>query len=458
MTLHLSRDFLFRPNSLYTNQTFGLYAAAIFLRSVLGFSIVGHTNFNISTGSVMMASGTDANLNLGTNLERSILIPTSTYILSANDANRILVLKSTSNPLFNSGLFRITGITSGSNIAHVQTRGTSSLIAETNTTWAIYENENTFAAGMLNGANTQASTKYRGWDSSATTSRIILQSPHSTAWQVRLTYEVSTEANDSLTNTIGSAASCTPGFSGSSIGDFTPAGKHLHIPLWWNTTSTSNSKFNQTVPGLVGEGSSITAGTTRMYIWGDDQTGTCVAAMRSSNSTVTADTWVSFGLAEDEEIVSSDPIHRLFTFGNNSGYIQRSTEDITFDSNFGGNKSMLGVAFGLSNQPVLVSTANYAYVLSQSTNAGILQDSSASENQYTQLLDLQTIDLMAGTYDTATSANNTVFVLEPRRLGTFPFARIGKTNFPQWSSVPPNGDWMHLKNGVFLPWSGSVVP
>ena len=40
--------------------------------------------------------------------------------------------------------------------------------------------------------------------------------------------------------------------------------------------------------------------------------------------------------------------------------------------------------------------------------------------------------------------------LEPRRLGTAPFARSGRSigEF----SLASNGSWIHLQNGVWLPW------
>ncbi len=53
------------------------------------------------------------------------------------------------------------------------------------------------------------------------------------------------------------------------------------------------------------------------------------------------------------------------------------------------------------------------------------------------------------------------FILEPRRIGKFPIARLGRSNigdFTICTNVDNNKTWIHLMNGIYLPWYGLILP
>lgn len=456
MTTHLCRDFLAKPTTTYIPANVSLYFAAIFFRHVIGFTQVGHTNFNINSGSMTLASGATATLNPAAGLNAYVTIPSGTYAVSITDVDRILALKSSANPMLNSGLFRVSAIDTSSNSLICSLRAQSAFVSETNVSWALCEHESTAISGFTNATNALAAGSYRGWGSS-TCSRLILQSPHSSSWQVRLNYETTYDASESSATLTIAQATIAPGFSGSSVGDYTPGGPHLHTPLWWNAL---NSRTAYTVPGLYYTNDAIAEGFIRFSAWGDDSTGTCLFIVRSANTTYPYDTMLAVGFPEDEEFVSTDALFRIFSYGNNLNFQRKTNSAVSFNQGLAynaGNHSTFGAAYGLSRQPVACAVASYSYLLSQSISAGVFDDSLASDSAFINGLELEPVDLIAGTYDVTNTAATQGLLLEPRRMGRLPFARAGRKNYPQWTTTVDNL-WLHTTNGVFLPWSGSIAP
>lgn len=455
MTLHVCRDFLMMhptdPDPYH--RYYAAYAIAMFLRGVLGYTQVGHTNFNLDGSVITKGSGTnDANVNAGAGLERAVQMPVS-YTVSSADIDRILALKSNSNPMLNSGLFRVSGIDSTSNSLFMVARSWLEVPpAEVGVSWRLYENEATVTALFVNGANTKASGRYRG-DGDATTSRIVLQSPHATAWQLRVCCETPNDSNGVVPNfACAPPCSVAPGFGGNAAGDFSAAGKHLHPAMFFDL-SAAKVKTDGWLGGIA---SNTNVAPGRVYMWGDDATGTCVIITRQHGDTA----WnglCGFGLSEDEDLpLAADPVHRLFVFGHTA--IAGNTMEMGAGPRTVDN--MMGVAMGLGYQPVTCVPGSWQYMQDATRDSSIMHDTLAADSVYVSATELYGWDLYAGTWDFAhPSVVASAIQMEPRRLGRFPFARRGRENFNTFStSVDAGRTWLHMQTGIYLPWSGSIVP
>lgn len=455
----------------YTANFGAVYYAALFLRGVLGFTQVGHTNFNLDGSTITKASGTGADINLGAGLERAVSIPALTYTLSVSDVSRIIVLRSTSNPLFNSGIFRIVGIDTATNRAFISGRMADLPKVESNLTWRIFETEAVALAGFSVTPSTPTTSGLYHGTGNAGASRLVLQSPHSSAWQVRLTCENTADSTGGGTpyqNKIGARASFAPGFGGDASGDFPAAGRHLHVPMFWNKAANgSDSTTFRTNGSVVGIPSNLTVDVgLRYYMWGDDVTGAFAMFVRQHTTAAASDNQglVFFGIPEDEELTTSgDNVHRLFTYGYTNTQITAQTIQISPDfGEFNGTiVGQMGVAYGLSMQPVSCVPMSYNFLAGNAIGSSIAFNASAADNVYTGATELYGLDLITGTWDSwfttlpTTHAPN--MILEPRRMGRMPFVRKGRTNFNTWSTSP-DSLWLHTENGVYMPWSGSFLP
>ena len=140
MARHLLRDYVTQNSNSPSTTFIGSYVATIFMRRVLGYSYVGDTNYPINAVGTMListadstptgatptfAASTRAGINLGLNLEYNVSVPSGTRNLTTfgtADVGRILVLKSTTNPAYNSGCFLITGFDTTTNSYKVDFR------------------------------------------------------------------------------------------------------------------------------------------------------------------------------------------------------------------------------------------------------------------------------------------------------------------------------------------------
>ena len=145
---HLTRDFL--TISSASSPGTNMYALSIFLVGCGGYSLVGQTNFNVSSGSFQVAGGSGASINLITS-SVYVAIPSSTHLVSSADLNRILVLKSTTYPTFNSGLFRVNGIDLGTNAVKIDYRTSTSPPSESDLNWGLFVDEITASVSWRSG-------------------------------------------------------------------------------------------------------------------------------------------------------------------------------------------------------------------------------------------------------------------------------------------------------------------
>lgn len=453
MTLHVCRDFL--TSGILTNMFMPhqcLYYTAMFCRAILNYTVVGQTNFNLDGATLRIASGAAGSLNQGST-DMYAFAPNG-YTVSADDINRILAVRSPGHPMVNSGLFRITGVDTVNNWFYIDYRSGDTPPAETGMSWVLYEHESVFMAN-LNTTGNGSSTEYAG-RGSATQSRIILQSPHSTAWQVRIAVENSADY-DSSTGAVGPVVTTAPGYGGNSAGDFPVAGQCLHSALYFN------KRIQELKGGAVGWVPNAPGGNTqsRIYMWGDDVTGTFVGAARQVVMS-DSDSWFAFGLPEDEEIpLPPKNVQRLFAIGA-SGTINGGRNGIYWNTGPVNTDTRSGVAFGLSNQPISCIFSIYVPLVNVQWSSRPARNTlTAGDNPYLASTELLTVDLLAGTHDNMYLADgNERYVLEGRRLGRAPFMRMGRANYGYFQIAPTldGNTWLHMSDGVYLPWKGAILP
>ena len=459
MTLHTCRDFLStgNPLSLYNPYLAG-YFLSIFMTTVLGYTIVGQTNWNISGSPVLLSQGNAGSFNQGTS-DIYAFAPNNGYTVSANDIGRIVVMKSPGYPMLNSGLFRVTGINLSNNWLYLNYRSGDTPPAETGMTWALFENENTFYS-LTNSTGNSITGTYTS-QGTATCSRIVLQSPSSLAWQIRFCLDASYDSaaqGGAVTPQGyigGGCLTMAPGYGGNSAGDFLPGGQHLHAALFFNKHS---SDFQGLTVSLFPSGN----GQARYYFWGDDASGDVFAAARSVVGGT--DSMIQFGTPiNEEQPLPPHNAQRLFVIGA-SATSNAGNNGIYWATNPGSGHA--GCAFGLSNQPISCIYSLYNPLFGStfggiSANNPIRNSPNGGDNQYVSATELVPVDLVAGTYDNMYTgySGNEVFILEGRRLGTAPLVQMGRGNYGYFQvSTDSQHAWIHLNDGIYLPWQGSILP
>lgn len=464
MAVHISRDYT-TVNVGATRAYISGYLIALFLRRVLTYSYVGDTNFPINAiGTLLIATGDStptgaptwvtankAGINNGAGTYH-VTIPVAIRTVVSGDIGRILVLKSPANPTFNSGLFIITSIDTPNNAYVIDWRSGDTPPAETQAIfWYLYEKDaNTPVAGAPNGGG--------GYDGNgaSTTPRIVLQSPHATAWQVRVCIESTAE----FTQAANPIVTVAPGFGGNASGDFPTFGRHLHGNLWYNqppAANTSNPYFGMTT-GPAGDLQGASgAWVYRHYMIGDD-TGQAVGWVAYSPNSASPFN-VHFGICDNEPApLPTDPLLRLFVVG--PGYAS-SIGGIRFTTGQPNASACLsaGAAFGYGGSLITATTSCWTFASEEQggfQNSGPLVDASRlpGDSPFTGSTDLLSVEVIAGALWNWQSNVPTQFV-EPRTMGTLPFFRQGRSNFGNFTTTSDVGKaWIHTQNSVFMTYGG----
>ena len=449
MTIHLSRDF---PHFLSDAAVYEIaqYMLAIFCRTVMGWSVVGHTNMPIETpgGTWLVAEGTGASINQGSPHEYAVAIPGGSHTVTSSDIGRVIVLRSTTYPRYNSGLFHIDSVNTGSNYVYVDYRSGEAPPVDTGLVWALYENE--VNVPKNEGDNNAGGGQYETQGASATATRIILQTPG--GWQVRMCREGPTDSA-----TLACEMSVTVGSGGDSRGDFPAFGEHTHIAQFFNRISTD-------MQGLVTGAGQHAQTTNRFYIWGDTSTE-CVYLIWRRSSTSSTDGMLAFGMTENEELpLPSLLTQRLFSVGASVN----TSSELRLFVNFGAvvsHDGLGGSAFGLSRRPVScvfsqrvpleLNSSNYT-----STTSGVpIFRATARDSSFSKKTELFSVDVLAGTWDNmAIDSGDPATAMECRRIGTAPILKIGRANIGNFQTTPDSQrSWIHMKNGIYMPWEGPKI-
>jgi hypothetical protein len=573
MTVHLCRDYQSVSQSSQTDSGYGdmsafagMYVMAAFMRRVLGYSIVGQTNFDID-GTFTIAGSAS---NLATiNADGSVSIPSAgggSHTVGVGDVNRMLVLKSAANPTVNSGCFLITGVGGGFPNSYVVSSriGSSGLLTpEVGLQWWLMENDSlvtgdqtpyglgsiigygnsrygantgqhttipsnvtlptgTFtlvvnsttgfpSAGRINvagvanyinytgtspgsftgcafnyggapysvtagtdvydtsnGTGTALSaTTYAGNGPLASSPRIILQSPHATGWQVRISNEPSSWV---VYTSVGTRWSIAPGFNGNSLGDFPAHSPSLNGGLFFNNNpnDTSYAYAGTTVgpgSGSGAGGASYSAGQ-RITCTGDDTGQAVCIIIRSSSTNTSGYQYSCFGIPDNEPSpLPPTNMQRLFVIAK---------QDNAYGSGYGlsflwsvGNNSTIpgitGLGFGLDNSICSCSPSCWSATAITSSGQGVspMFSANAGDSPFLGATELLPVDLINGVFfSSGTYGGNTIKVMneQTRTIGTMPFLRAGRANFGNFSTTTDaNNSWYHFVNGVYLQWGGPPV-
>lgn len=354
--------------------------------------------------------------------------------------------------------------------------------------WYLYASEyNAPPSGSPNSTWVGVNNGTYGGNGNSTTPRIIMQSPHSLGWQVRICHETLADYSQNFISNgnYGNVPAITaiPGFDGNSAGDFAVAGRHLHGPLWYNTNNTT--KYVGMAPGFGDD--SATFGQVyspsqygplqfRITIVGDD-TGQGVVLFTRFWYNPTGvgnpkNSLTAFGLAENEPLpLPVNNVARLFCIGSSlstggNGGMGINLNDITlspgiiYAGSFGDanhNPFLQGVTQTQGGIPCSCVPSLWTYVSGVGQFGGPGFDGSAADSPWSKSTELFSVDLLAGTFNTfnGNSGIEASMPLEPRVLGTIPHIRAGRSNFGNFSlTTEEEHTWMHLRRGAYVFWNG----
>lgn len=402
----------------------------------------GDTN---PTGAPSFPAGRKAGINFGGGATYEVSIPSAVRTVSAADVGRLLVLRSTANPRFNSGIFLITGVNVGSNRYIINWRSGDSPPAEAadSIEWWLYCSD-LGAFQNIGGAN--AGTGYRSFGS-ATCPRIILQSPHALAWQVRVCNESNTDFNTNQTVPI---VTVTTGFSGNSAGDWQTGangGRHTHPVFWWDYGVVTGAVYR--APGMID-----TQTAAMRYTAVGDDTG---VAFFIRNPSAGSSFYVVFGMPEEEPVpLPTEPSQRVFALGQQRG----AASGISFAFQPADTTLVItcGATMGVNGVPVTVSTGCWTYASGPGQRGSHFYDASAGDSPWLASTELVTVELVAGALHCFNQSAPRTVPLEPRVMGVIPHLRQGRTNFGDFTLTTDVGKtWQHMREGVYMPWGGPAV-
>ena len=451
----------------------------------------------IASGTAL--GGTGASINFaGAPSIYAVQIPTSirTVVSGAaptqGDVGRLLVLKSSSYPTKNSGIFKISTVNTATNSYTVDYRSSDTPPPESGTLdWAIYEIEtqasnylqlpdfnrsnyaitgatnttpiqitynvntltgfqtgqkvtisgvlgNTAANGtwtitstgsntmLLNAssgngtytANTGTVTRtgYTGGQGLSYNSKIILQSPHSAGWQVRLAVEQYNIPS------VTPYTSISVGYGGTSTGDWVAGGITTHTGAFLDQNPAAAGPYQYTYTG-----SADSTNAPRLTIIGDD-TGQSVfiyarAQTGGSNGLTT------FGIPNNEPSPPPANSNRIFCYGGNTG----ASPGYGGIQMRGGINANLGLSYRDTN-PELCMIAGWANLDGVSGTSPVYS-ANAGDCPFTGTTEVLPWELWAACSTDPQlnlpfpSGGATVWSLNQRFMGTAPYLRQGRTNF-----------------------------
>lgn len=460
MTIHLSRDF--QTLGTTASPSTNLYLFSIFLNSVLGFQTVGQSSFDLEDYTVV--SGKLASINtLGPAFKYYVSVPTSSYVVSSFDNDRILALKSLINPKHNSGIFRITSVYPAANSFVIDYMTLEEPPSESETLeFAVFKDESDATNSFLSGSNNFIN-KYNTYSGSSNATRTVLQSPDKSNWQIRLALET-------LTDLQGINVPCTiaPGYFGNDFGDFEiyeNKNVHLHGAMFHNTSS------------LKYRGLTVGAGTSNLFshqieqfnisFIGDDSTGTFGYTVRSGS--VSNVSWGCVGIPTDEllgteqinQLTDEENISRLFAIGSSD-----QNPGCFWDFDYANSSKMNGVAWGTSTAEPVSCIAS-TYFPGHGDTATIFEGNTNLEFQLNTTDDIWTgttclldADLLVGTLDSCENQfSEKLYEHQPRIIGKLPFFMQGRANYGDFhfGSSSVTSSWLHINNGVYMQWDGPIL-
>jgi hypothetical protein len=325
-------------------------------------------------------------------------------LTAATNATPIVVTTSSAVPLLANGqVVSVTGI-----LGNTAANGTWTLTALSNNTFQLNG-----SAG--NGTYTSGGTiNYTGYTGNAVTfsSKIILQSPHATGWQVRFCVEPQTSTNLPI-------ISVAIGYQGTTIGDFPQGGVTSHIAQFLGANPSGG--YVNAVPG-----GGASASVSRLTVVGDDG-GQAFFLYGKISSGGTNNGILLVGIPDNEPVPNYPNTDRIFTYGS-MNLADYGTIQLRAGTSFNG-----GMTFR-NSLPEMMQLASWAN-LDGTSGTNPFYSGNAGDSPFTSSTEVIPIEVWGGT--TTDPALNivepaggpVVYYFDQRFMGTAPFLRYGRTNF-----------------------------
>ena len=443
MTIHICRGLSSLSSSL--SPATGLYFLSIFMHHVLGYSIKANVNFDITSSSFKKAS---YNQNIPftypasiTSSGNTVTIPSIVYSVTNQDINRILALKSATNPTYNSGLFRILSVDTGSNKVTIDYQSSDLPISDNDLIWTIYSSEHEITSSWVTSSN--GSTGYAS-SYNSNCSRIMLEKENYLF--ARLCLEDSSMVQTNI------PAGCSISIGASSRNDIPEFNKDFGVlngPLYFDTTSSlyrgTSIGFNTRM-----NSSAWPSGKFTFTAIGNDINGTTLAIARNEDFITGGNALLCFGYPEEynnEILQTKDIISNIFVIGGTN-----QTQEITIRSGFHNDNHLQGLAWNDLNTLSSCILSQLADIRNLTPNFRTL--TTANVCPIINKTEVSNIELIVGTLKSNLStAASPIFNFTPKRLGNLPFVKIGRTNYATWS-LTPDKLMYHLSGGIYLQWSG----
>lgn len=265
-----------------------------------------------------------------------------------------------------------------------------------------------------NGTYTTGGSLYIDGNISSLTSpssRIILQSPHASGWQVRMSTEPRF-ANLPV-------ATITTGFNGNSAGDFPPGAPSTNLTSFFDVNSVRTGLYGNMTPG----GGEINTAISRLTMVGDGYGRSVFVYTRSG----TNNGILKFGIPENEPVPTPANEHRIFSYGS-------TNNAVAFSYVFGGIALRLGASANTGTAfrtiPRMCTLTSWANLDGVSLTSPMFSGN-AGDSVFTSSTEVLPIEIWSGAVADVglTTGVTPPFVFDPVYMGTAPFIRVGRSNF-----------------------------
>lgn len=242
-------------------------------------------------------------------------------------------------------------------------------------------------------------------------SKIMLQSPHSTGWQIRLSIDPFNVPS------VVPYTSISVGYGGISSGDFTPGGVTTLIPQYLNFNIPVGSPYANTVTG-----SAVSNIAPRITAIGDDTGRALFCYTRGQPGT---NSMLVAGLPDNEPTPLAPDINRAFVYGGCSGA----------SPDYGGLQTRFGTNFNIGftyrdTYPEFCALAGF--VDTSVTGTSPVYFANAGDCPFTNTTEVLPWEVWGGiaiSPSLSTASNQTFFNFNQRFMGTAAFLRQGRSNF-----------------------------
>jgi hypothetical protein len=245
--------------------------------------------------------------------------------------------------------------------------------------------------------------------------RIILQSPHATAWQVRICLE---PRNSNLP-----PFSITTGFDGNSIGDFPTNSPQTHFGEFGDVNPVRTTAYNATIPGqgdsTIQQRVSFVGETNGQYffMWTRPTSGVRLAGM------------TLVGIPDNEPVPTPITQERVFVYSPTAGPAAANNEPGGTFLRIGTSLANIGVTIK-KEAPKFAALTGWANLDGSNLTTPIFS-TNAGDTPFTGATEILPIEIWAGTYADPSLGVGVLppFFFDQSYMGTAPLLRIGRSNF-----------------------------